>query len=147
MNRFLGIVCLLALACILASCGKTGDPKPRQATRSFVWQELEVSPAGSCLEVRAVMSGLYSNLDAVIMEFANVSDGDCPGCPFTAKEQIQVPELAKIFNQNTGELKFSHCPRVKARAYRLRLVGVNVFDTSRHAVSPVKYVEMPLQRR
>lgn len=147
MNRFLLFIFLAALACGLSACGRTGDPKPRHATRSFVWQEVEVSPAGTCLEVRAVMSGVYSNLDAVLLEFADVGDGDCPGCPFVVKEQIRVPELAKAFNQSTGELKFSHCPRVKAKAYRLRLVGINIYDTSRHAVSPVKFIEMPVQRR
>lgn len=147
MNKLLCILCLTALVCGPAACGKTGNPKPRQTTRSFAWQEVEASPAGACLELRAVMSGVYSNLDAVLLEFADVADGDCPGCPFVVKEQIKVPDLNKAFNQNTGELRFSHCPRVKAKAYRLRLVGINIYDTSRHAVSPVKYLEMPLQRR
>lgn len=141
---------LFALALLLVSpagCGKTGDPSPRRATRSFVWQEVNVNPAGACLDIQAVMSGVYSNLESVQLEFADVADGDCPGCPFTAKEQVQVPDLNKSFNSTTGELRFSYCPRVQAPAYRLRLVGVNIYDTSRHAVSPVKYVEMPGQRR
>jgi hypothetical protein len=120
---------------------------PRQITRSFAWQEVTVTPAGPCLDINALMSGVYSNLDSVLLEFADVSDGDCPGCPFIVKEQIEVRDLGESFNQERGELRFSHCPRVAAPAYRLRLVGVNIFDTSRHAVSSVKYVEIPIQRR
>lgn len=131
----------------IAGCGKTGSPNPRQATRSFAWQEVNVTPAGACLDIQAIMSGVYSNLDSVLLEFSGVSDGDCPGCPFVVEEQVRVPELNKAFNPATGELRFSYCPRAQAPAYRLRLVGVNIYDTSRHAVSPVKYVEMPAQSR
>lgn len=137
------MLALILLSVLLGACGKTGDPVPRMATRSFVWQEVEVEPAGECLDVQAVMSGVYSNIDSVLLEFANVENGDCPGCPFVAKEQIQVPDLSNAFDQNSGELRFSHCPRDKAPAYRLRLVGTNIYDNTRHAVSPVKYIEMP----
>lgn len=134
---------MLVLCSGLAGCGKTGTPKPRQATRSFVWQEVNVTPAGDCLDIQAIMSGVYSNLESVLLEFSDVSDGDCPGCPFVVKEQIQVDDLNKAFNAATGELRLSHCPRVRAPAYRLRLVGINIYDTSRHAISPVYYIEMP----
>lgn len=149
MNNFRTLfLAFLALSLVFsAGCGKTGEPSPRQATRSFAWQELNAVPAGACLDISAVMSGVYSNLDSVLLEFADVSDGDCPGCPFIVKEQVELKDLAKAFNQSKGELRFSHCPRVKAPAYRLRLVGINIYDSSRHAVSPVKYVEMPVQRR
>lgn len=137
----------LFLPFVLSGCGKTGDPRPRQATRSFAWQEVNVVPAGDCLDIRAFMSGVYSNLESIQLEFADVSEGDCPGCPFLVKDRSEVPDLNKVFNPATGELRFSYCPRVPAPAYRLRLVGINIYDTSRHAVSPVKYVEMPAQRR
>ena len=146
MNKFHTLSCsalALLLVFVLSGCGKTGDPRPRLATRSFAWQEVEALSAGPCLDITAVISGVYSNLDSVLLEFADVSDGDCPGCPFIVKEQIELRDLNKLFDQAKGELRFSHCPRVKAPAYRLRLVGVNIYDTSRHAVSPVKYVEMP----
>lgn len=147
-SRFIPLVAVLLCFALLASgCGKTGDPRPRQATRSFAWQEVSATAAGECLDISALMSGVYSNLDAVVLEFADVSEGECPGCPFLVKEQIPVQNLAKLFDQSKGELRFSHCPRQKAPAYRLRLVGLNMFDTARHAVSPVKYVEMPAQRR
>lgn len=140
-------VALLSLCLVMAGCGRTGDPRPRQATRSFAWQEINVTPSGDCLDINALMSGVYSNLEAVMLEFADVSDEDCPGCPFMVKEQIPVRDLNQVFDAAKGELRFSHCPRIKAPAYRLRLVGINVYDASRHAVSPVKYIEMPVQRR
>lgn len=144
MNNIRTMFCLAFCGLLLlpAGCGKTGDPKPRQATRSFVWQEVEVAQAGECLDIHAVMSGVYSNLEDVFLEFSGVDEGDCPGCPFLVQEQIRVERLNKVFDQNRGELRFSHCPRQKAPAYRLRLVGINIYDTSRHAVSPVKYIEM-----
>ncbi|MDL2285608.1 hypothetical protein LJB93_02555 [Desulfovibrio sp. OttesenSCG-928-F07] len=68
---------------------------------------------------------------------------DCPTCPFIPQSQIRVRSLGESFDSNKGELKFNYCPQVPAPAFRLRLVGVNVFDTSRHAVSQEMFVQMP----
>lgn len=135
---------LAAAACLLSACGKTGNPRPREISRSFVWQSVEAAPAGGCLDIYGVMSGVYGNLDEVVLELAEVINGqDCPGCPFIPKEQIRVRNLGETFNSTTGELRFSYCPTLPADAYRLRLVGINVFDTSRHAVSKEIFVTMP----
>ena len=134
----------LCLALPLHGCGKTGDPKPRKSSRSFVWQQVDITPAGRCLEVNAVMSGVYTNLSSVILELDGVSGPeDCPGCPFLPSENYTSDKLSDIFNPNTGTLKFSYCPRQEADAYRARLVGTNIYDTTRHAVSMERMVVMP----
>ncbi len=139
------VLAVILLAChSLFSCGKTGNPRPRQASRSFVWQSVEAYPAKNCIDIHGIMSGVYSNLDEVILEIADTAPGlDCPGCPFVAGQQIIVRNLGETFDSARGELRFSYCPQTPAPTYRLRLVGINVFDTSRHAVSPEVFVEMP----
>ena len=138
---FILLVCFCLAA--LASCGKKGDPKPRQASRSFVWQEVSITPASGCLDVMATMSGVYTNLDSIILELAPVKGAeDCPGCPFQPTEHYKQDNLSKAFNPQSGVLHLTYCPRVKAPAYRARIVGTNVFDTSRHAVSAESLVIM-----
>jgi hypothetical protein len=136
------LICLCPAA--LSACGKDGDPKPRQSTRSFVWQEVNITPIANCLEVRAVMSGVYNNLESVILEMDAVNGPeDCPGCPFSPGETYTQEKNSKVFDPNRGALHFTYCPRQKGAAYRARIVGVNVFDTSRHAVSAEHMVIMP----
>ncbi|MDR2891944.1 MAG: hypothetical protein LBV80_02505 [Deltaproteobacteria bacterium] len=137
---------LLAILFTLPACGVKGDPKPRQSSRSFVWQEVTITSAGACLDVNAVMSGVYTNLSAVMLELSEVNGPqDCPGCPFLPSETYTVDNFDRLFNRQNGTLRFSYCPRTPtAMSYRARLIGANVFDSSRHAVSPEQTVAMPL---
>lgn len=133
---------------LLAACGKSGEPRPRQTSRSFVWQEISAAPFAGCLEIRGVMSGVYANLDSVILELAGLDGldgqgGSCASCPFTAEESVTVRDLRKVFDAARGEVHISHCPALPSSAYRLRLVGINVFDAARHAVSPEVVVHVP----
>lgn len=138
---------LAALLCmsmvLIAGCGKVGDPKPRQSSRSFVWQQVEIVPLANCLEVRAVMSGVYTNLDRVILELSGGAPEDCPGCPFQANEFYSADNLSDIFNPQNGTLRFTYCPLERSTIYRARLIGTNIYDTSRHAVSKELMVVMP----
>lgn len=146
MNSPVRILLLGMMLCLplLAGCGKYGDPQPRQASRSFVWQEVNITPIANCLEVQAVMSGVYNNLESVLLEIDPVNGPeDCPGCPFEPSESYTQEKNSKVFNPNRGTLHFTYCPRQKGAAYRARIVGINVFDTSRHAVSGEHMVIMP----
>jgi hypothetical protein len=132
------------LLSVFSACGKAGPPRPRQTSRSFAWQKVSAMPVAGCLDIHGVMSGVYSNLDQVILEFSENGDGqDCSGCPFLPGEKIVVPDLGKVFDSDRGELRFYHCPPLPASAYRFRLVGVNIFDSSSQAVSPEIFVSMP----
>lgn len=142
----------LALAAFLlaglAACGKKGPPTPRQATRSFVWQEVNITPnvSGKCLEVNALMSGVYRNMESLVLELAAVNgEEDCPGCPFLATERHEIKSLTNVFDPNKGTVVFGYCPREEALSYRARLIGVNVFDSTRHEISPEQLVVMPLR--
>ncbi|MDL2285609.1 hypothetical protein LJB93_02560 [Desulfovibrio sp. OttesenSCG-928-F07] len=56
--RTLLTICSLLLLCTaLTACGKTGNPRPREASRSFVWQSAEAVPVKNCIAIHAVMSG------------------------------------------------------------------------------------------
>lgn len=139
-------VALLGLLLICAACGKVGDPQPRQNSRSFVWQEVRVTPVNNCLDIRAAMSGVYGNLHSVRLELDGVSGpDDCPACPFHPSETYVLEDLKQSFNSSTGELHFSYCPRETAPLYRYRLIGINIFDTSQHAISPEGFVSMQQQ--
>ncbi len=95
------VLCLFLAA--LPACGIKGDPKPRQSSRSFVWQEVGITPAGSCLDVNAVMSGVYGNLSGVMLELSGVNGPeDCPGCPFLPSETYTVDNFERLFNQQNG---------------------------------------------
>jgi hypothetical protein len=59
-------------------------------------------------------------------------------------DQVAVRNLPEVFDARRGELRLTHCPALPAPAYRLRLVGMNVFEpAARHAVSGEIFVLMP----
>ncbi|MDL2313491.1 hypothetical protein LJC36_00750 [Desulfovibrio sp. OttesenSCG-928-C14] len=142
------LICILALALalcapLLAGCGKKGPPKPRVTARSYVWQHVEAAPVAGCLDVQAVMSGVYTSLNSVILELDPMrGPDDCPGCPFQVRESYVVTNLAQNFDAENGYLRFSYCPLEPSPAYRLRLVGANASDGARNAVSAETLVLM-----
>ena len=142
--RLTALLLPVFLVLALPACGKKGNPVPRQASRSFVWQDVQIMPLNRCLAVEAVMSGVYTNLDSVILELSAVnSEEDCPGCPFITTETYITENLPKKFDSTNGVVTFSYCPdKPVAKAYRARLIGTSIFDTSRHAVSPELFVIM-----
>lgn len=146
-SKKLHFICMLIIILVagsLAGCGKAGPPRPPKNTRAFVWQNISADPSLLCLDVHATMSGMYSNLSAVVLELSAVSGPeDCPGCPFLTTEEHTVADLNSVFNPNTGTLHFSYCPVRTAPAYRYRLIGKNKHNTTQHAVSPESFVVMP----
>jgi hypothetical protein len=144
-NSFPFALCfILGITLFLAACGRTGDPKPRETSRSFAWEELAAGPLSGCLDLRGRLSGAYKNLDALLLEFSDTTAGlDCPACPFLTADQVAVRNLPEVVDAR-GELRLTYCPALPAPAYRLRLVGLNVFDpAARHAVSEEIFVLMP----
>ena len=135
------ILCLLLT--FICACGKKSNPKPRETSRSFIWERVDILPVSGCLQVEASLSGIYTHLKTVVLELSGVNRiEDCSGCPFLASESFTVENLTEVFNPATGELRFSHCPKKPAMSYRYRLIGKNAQGASRHVLSTEGFVLM-----
>ncbi len=137
-----GILTAVCLLCLLLpaglGCGKRGDPEPRDQARAFSWSETEATLTGKCLTFTGTLQGAYNNLDSIRLETAPVrGPEDCPGCPFVPREIITFSPAGAGFNRNTGTITLTYCPG-PAMAYRWRLIGVSVYNSLPHAVSPVR---------
>jgi hypothetical protein len=156
MRKKSAILLMLSLSLItfslLTACGKYGDPQPEKSMRSFDWEKVNITPAyvnlsapvNDCLDVTALMTGVYTNLDSVILELANIDKPeDCSDCPFRPTESYILDNLSQAFNRQSGTLNFSYCPGKQSKAYRARIIGTNIYNTARHAVSPEQMVVMP----
>jgi hypothetical protein len=135
-----GLTALLFLFCLLAlpSCGKKGPPEPRDSSRTFHWAELTADMTGPCLTFSGALEGAHGNLDSIRMELSPVNGPeDCPGCPFVPRETALFSRADAGFDPQTGDISFAYCP-VPAMAYRWRLIGVNMYSSLPHAVSPVE---------
>ena len=131
---------LFLLVCIFAvtACGKKGNPEPRDDSKSFSWVQVEGVMAGKCLAFTGKLQGAYGNLDGVRLELSAVGGpDDCPGCPFTPREVYVFSASDAGFNQRDGSVGFSYCPG-KAQAYQWRLIGMSIYNSLPHAVSPVQ---------
>ena len=136
----LPLLAALLFSCILvtAACGKKGGPEPRDASKSFSWTEVSASMAGRCLAFTGKLQGAYGNLDELRLELSAVGGpDDCPGCPFVPREVYTYSPQDVGFNAKDGSIGFSYCPG-KAEAYQWRLIGVSVYNSLPHAVSPVQ---------
>jgi hypothetical protein len=137
----LPLVLFLALVIpgLLTGCGKYGNPVPRQSTRSFAWEQVDISLETGCLKIDALLSGVYTNLDTVILELsAGGGPEDCSTCPFRPTESHTLDDLNQIFDRQSGKLQFFHCPSTQSGAYRARIIGTNIYDTASPAASPEK---------
>ena len=127
---------LLALV-LLPGCGKKDMPVPNDPARNFSWEQVDASKSGNCLALSGKFTGAYENLDSLRLELAPVSGPeDCPGCPFVPKEILYFSRSEAGFNQDTGAIGFSYCPK-PAAAYRWRLTGISIFNRLPHTVSHV----------
>ena len=134
LPAFLVLLCLFSLV----ACGKKGDPEPRDASRSFSWAEVQATMAGKCLAFSGKLQGAYGNLDGVRLELSAVGGpDDCPGCPFVPREVYVFSAKDAGFNQRDGSVGFSYCPGA-GQAYQWRLIGMSIYNSLPHAVSPVQ---------
>jgi hypothetical protein len=130
----------LLLCCLLAptACGKKDPPEPRDSSKTFRWTAVNAEITGPCLGFSGALEGAHGNLNSVRLELAAVNGPeDCPGCPFVPREITQFSPSEAGFDPAGGEVAFAYCP-APAMAYRWRLIGINIYTSLPHAVSPVK---------
>ena len=126
----------------LAACGKAGLPDPGDPSKNFSWKTSTAKSIGACLAFSGTLEGAYVNVDAVRLELSPVNGPeDCPGCPFVAKETISFSPKEAGLQKNSGNFSFSYCPP-KAKAFRWRLIGINMYTSLPYAVTPVQFTPM-----
>ena len=134
LASFFLLCCLL----LVSACGKKGPPEPRDSSKTFRWAEVNADMAGPCLGFSGSLEGAYGNLDGIRIELSPVNGPeDCPGCPFVPREIALFSPSDAGFDPRSGEIAFTYCP-VPAMAYRWRLIGMSIYTSLPHAVSPVK---------
>ena len=131
----LAVLCALALcAAAMGGCGKTGSPVPPDKLRTFSWQESNAEPAGKCIAFTGAFSGAYKHFNGIRLELQALRNlEDCPGCPFTPDETVELSPKDAGFNPNDGSVAFSYCPRRSAPVYRWSMAGINEYISMQHA--------------
>jgi len=134
--RLAGLCLLpLCLIAILNACGKTGHPTPPDKTRSFTWKATNAEGVGTCIVFTGSFSGAYRHFNGIRLELqALTSTDDCPGCPFTPDEVVELSPREAGFNPDDGSVAFSYCPRKSAPVYRWRMAGISEYSRMPHAV-------------
>ena len=134
--RFAGFCLLpLCLIALLNACGKTGNPTPRDRTRSFAWETTHAEGAGACIAFTGSFSGAHRHFNGIRLELQALADvDDCPGCPFIPGEVVELPPKEAGFNPNDGSVAFSYCPKKPAPVYRWRMAGISEYNRMPHAV-------------
>lgn len=142
MNSKTLVACLLCLGLVLPACGKKGDPTPQDQKNRFAWKNEDARFTGNgCLVITALMTGAVHNVDSFLLELEPLSpqvDPDlppelaaasdtCEGCPFTPHETGELSPQNQVSGDSGTRYTFTYCPKVKAPAYRWRLVAKNVF--------------------
>jgi hypothetical protein len=90
---------------------------------------------GACIAFTGSFSGAYRHFSGIRLELQTLrSVDDCPGCPFTPDEIVELSPSEAGFNPNNGTVAFSYCPRKTAPMYRWRMVGINEYNRMPHAV-------------
>ena len=124
-------LCLLGL---LGACGKTGYPVPPDKSRAFTWESTDAQPAGACIAFTGSFNGAYQHFNGIRLELQALSSlEDCPGCPFTPEEAVEIPPRDSGFNADDGTVAFSYCPRKSAPVYRWRMSGISEYSNLPHA--------------
>ena len=125
----------LCLIIMLHGCGKSGPPVPPDKSRTFVWKENNAEAAGTCIAFTGSFSGAYRHFNGIRLELqALKSINDCPGCPFTPDEVVELSPRETGFNPDDGSVAFSYCPRKPAPVYRWRMAGISEYSRMPHAV-------------
>lgn len=136
----LGVLFILGAA----GCGKIGQPRPKDQVVDFSFSETRVAPVGKCLAVQGKAVGALQNVDRIDLEIAPVDmEGNCPTCPFNAREFGSFTLEEANYSIDTGEFYFSYCPTLDAEMYRWRLVGRNVYSGLPYALTVPLITLMP----
>jgi len=125
----------LCLVVMLSGCGKTGYPKPPESARSFAWERSNAEAVGNCIFFSGSFSGAHRHFNGIRLELqALASIDDCPGCPFTPNEVVELSLRETGFNPDNGSVGFSYCPRTPAPMYRWSMAGMSEYSRMPHAV-------------
>ena len=129
--------CLLPLCLVAAlnACGKTGNPVPPDSTRSFAWAAAHADGVGACIAFTGSFRGAHRHFNGIKLELQALKGiDDCPGCPFTPDEVVELPPREAGFNPDDGSIAFSYCPAKSAPVYRWRMAGISEYNRMPHAV-------------
>jgi len=134
--RFTGFFFLpLCFIVILNACGKSGPPVPPESTRSFAWTATRAEGLGGCIIFTGSFSGAHRHFNGIRLELQALTGiNDCPGCPFTPNEVVELSPKDAGFNPDDGSVAFSYCPRKSAPVYRWRMAGISEYNRMPHAV-------------
>ena len=134
--RLAGLCLLpLCLIAVLNACGKTGNPTPPHSARSFTWAASNAEGVGACIDFTGSFSGAHRHFNGIRLELQALTGiNDCPGCPFTPNEVVELSPKDAGFNLDDGSVAFSYCPRKSAPVYRWRMVGISEYNRMPHAV-------------
>lgn len=103
-------------------------PQPKKTQDTFTITGQTLAAMGNCLVASGTVAGAIQNVSAITLELAPIdSYGDCPGCPFVAREYGEFSASDAQLDEETGQFMFSFCPATAAPMYRWRVVGTNVF--------------------
>ena len=128
----------------ISGCGKMGAPKPRSTDVEFSFTETKLTPIAQCFAVQGHTIGARRNVDRIDLEIAPVDNsGNCPTCPFNAREFAAFSLEEANYSVETGEFSFSYCPATEADMYRWRLVGRNVYSGLPYALTMPVIAIMP----
>jgi len=130
--QYLLPLCLIA---VLNACGKTGNPVPLDNTRSFTWAATNAQGVGACIVFTGSFSGAHRHFNGIRLELQALTGiDDCPGCPFTPHEVVELSPREAGFNLDNGSVAFSYCPQKSAPVYRWRMAGISEYNRMPHAI-------------
>lgn len=115
-----------SLAAGVWGCGKKAWPEPRLEEDRFGWEQIWHERHGSCLDVRALLSGAASKLSHVILEWEAVSGPEAAqDRPFTPETKLRLDDFSREFKRQNEVIRIHVCGLDPGASYRWRLVGVN----------------------
>lgn len=131
------VICLLAG---LTGCGKKGWPEPQIDQDRFSWGQIQHQRYDHCLDARALLDGVASNLRYVTLEWMELEGNeDCPGCPFAPTGRVRLDDASEEYKRQDRVIRILFCGWDADASYRWRLTGANVHTGLGAVSSPVQF--------
>lgn len=129
ISRTFFVLCLAFFVLFAGACGKEGLPQPKKSQDLFTFKGITATADGACMVIAGSVVGAIGHVERITLETAPIdSVGDCPGCPFVAREHQDYTPTEAHLDLDSGAFLFSFCPSTNAPMYRWRLVGKNIYN-------------------
>ena len=135
MNYFYRLLILLLIVGP-AGCGLKVWPEPDADQEKFGISVTDQQIELGCLEIHAVISGNYRNLNRITLEL-EISEEPCPTCPFLATESISLEPGSPEVTLTENRLNITRCGLDPDKYYRARIRASNVYSIIRDVRSGV----------